>query len=395
MKAIKKKLSQYAAWPSLTDRDVHRLISEQIVTLFPTMSTGNTCDPQTVSDMVVKASADGAAIEGTCKALKTAPTGVTVRSYLNEALDVTALIELQSRVNAQLHGHLPRQLWRAPLALAIDLHDEPFYGKNPLLQAYACRSEAKAGTTWFYRVATVYVLHKGVPQTLGMLFVFREHTKLDIVLSLLCLVKTLRLGIQCLYLDKGFCGQAVVDYLDTTPYPAILACAIRGKTGGTRALCHGHKSYWTNYTFSAASAQAYTARLAVVRTYETKHGKRSAVWRLYVVLHLNVSDPNTIRARYRARFGVEGSYRCMRQTHAKTTSLNPAVRFFLLGVAFLILNLWVTLRWHFCQIPRRGGRKVNKKAYELQRHCQFLDRAIEGCYGTVATIQAEAIPLRP
>jgi putative transposase len=395
MKAVKKILAQYDAWPALSGRDVHRLLSEQLVTLFPTMPTGNSCDPQTVSDVVVKASVDGAAIEGTCQDLTTAPTGVTVRTYLNEALDVTTLTELQSAVNARLRDHLPRQLWRAPVSLAIDLHDEPFYGKDPLLRAYACRSEARAGTTWFYRVATVYVLHKNVPHTLGLLFVFREHTKLDVLLSLLCLVKALHLRLHCLYLDRGFCCQTIVDYLEAHAYPAILACAIRGKTGGTRALCHGRKSYWCTYTFSAGTPEAYTARLAVVRTYETRHGKRSAVWRLYVVVHLKVADPNTICARYRARFGVEGSYRCMRQTHAKTTSRNPAVRFFLLGVAFLILNLWVTLRWHFCQIPRRGGRKVNKPAYELQRHCKFLSRVIERRYDTVATIQAQAVPLRP
>ena len=395
MKALNKRLAQYEAWPTLSERDVHRLLSEQLVTLFPTMLTGDSCEPQTVSDVVVKASVDGAAIEGTCQALTTAPTGVTVRTYLNEALDVTSLTELQSAVNARLRDRLPRQLWRAPVSLAIDLHDEPFYGKDPLLSAYACRSEARAGTTWFYRVATVYVLHKKVPHTLGLLFVFREHTKLDVLLSLLCLVKSLRLRIHCLYLDRGFCGQAVVDYLEAHAYPAILACAIRGKTGGTRALCHGRKSYWIRYTFSAGTAVAYTARLAVVRTYETRHGKRSAVWRLYVVVHLKVADPNSICARYRVRFGIEGSYRCMRQTHAKTTSRNPAVRFFLLGVAFLILNLWVTLRWHFCQVPRRGGRKVNMYAYELQRHCQFLGHVIEQRYGALTTIQSQAVPLWP
>ena len=395
MKSTLKKLSQYAAWPSLTDRDVHRLISEQLTTLFPTMPTGDKCNVQTVSDIVVKASVDGAVIEGTCNDLNTAPTGLTVRTYLNEALSVTELTAWQCAVNVRLHEGLPDRLWHAPLALAIDLHDEPFYGKDPLLQAYACRSEAKAGTTWFYRVATVYVLHKGVPFTLGVLFVLREHTKLSMLQSLLGLVTSLGLRIQCLYMDKGFCGRAVVEYLETADYPAIIACSIRGKRGGTRALCHGRKSYWTDYTFSAGTPEAYTARLAVVRTYETKRGKRTAVWLLYVVIHVKVQDPNTIRARYRSRFGVEGSYRCMRQTHAKTTSRNPMLRFFLLGVSFLILNLWVTLRWHFCQIPRRGGRKVNKKGYELQRHRKFLSRVIAQLYDAVGVIQAQAVPLQP
>jgi putative transposase len=228
-----------------------------------------------------------------------------------------------------------------------------------------------------------------------MLFVLPEQLKSNLVQSLLQLVKRLRLRIDCLYLDKGFCEQTVIAYLKSSHYPVIIACPIRGKQAGTRALCHGRKSYFTTYTFGANTPQAYAVRLAVVRTYKTRHGKRSATWCLYVIIGLKVRDPNTIRARYRARFGIESSYRCMRQTHAKTTSRNPLLRFFLLGVAFLILNLWVTLRWHFCQIPRRGGRLVCKKGYELQRHCRFIRRAIEQLYDALHVIHAQVAPLQP
>lgn len=92
---------------------------------------------------------------------------------------------------------------------------------------------------------------------------------------------------------------------------------------------------------------------------------------------MTTKSPQTICSRYRSRFGIETGYRCMRQTHAMTTSRNPALRFFLLGVAFLILNLWVALRWRFCQRPRRGGGTVDKKAYELRRHCQFIAQIID------------------
>jgi len=394
MTSTSKKLAQYAAWPTLTDRDVYRVLSDQLTSMFPDMPAGYKCDAETVSDLVVKASVEGTTLEGTCADLTAAPTGETVRAYLNDALAVTELTEAQCAVNQRLQDRLPRRLWRAPLELAIDLHDEPFYGKDPLLQAYACRGEAQAGTTWFYRVATVYVLHHGVPCTLGVVFVLPEHTPQMLVQSLLALVKRLKIRVAGLYLDKGFCGRAVIEYLEAAGYPAIIACPIRGKQGGTRALCHGRKSYWTTHTFAAGTANAYSARLAIVRTYATDHGQRRATWCVYVVIHLKVSDPSIMRARYRARFGVEGSYRAMRQTHAKTTSRNPAVRFFLLGVAFLILNLWVIVRWHFCQVPRRGGRTVNQKAYELQRHQQFLRRAIERRYDSVSTIQAQVAPLQ-
>jgi putative transposase len=390
-----KKMPQYSSWPNLSDQDVHQAISKQLAQLIPDTIQGYKCDQSTVCDVVLKASVEGRAIEGTCNDLAAAPTGVTIRTYLNEVLPVTHLQVTERQLCAQLQTNLPHRLWRAPLSLAGDLHDEPFYGKTTHLRAYACRSEARDGTTWFYRVATVYAIHHGVPYTLALTFVLPEDTLVEVLKRLLQQVRGLGLQLNCLYLDKGFCVAPILEYLEKNGPPAILACAIRGKTGGTRALCRGQQSYFTMYTFAAGKYPAHTVRMAVVRTYAHKKGKRKAVWLLYVVIRVKVSNPQTIRARYRARFGIECSYRCMRQTHAVTTSQNPLLRFFLISVAFLLVNLWITLRWHFCQVPRRGGRSVNKKLYELQRQGHFLARVIEKLYGTVTTIQAQVEPLDP
>jgi len=377
----------------LSSKDVHRLISKQLSHLLSDTIDGYTCDRQTVSDIVVKASVTGAAIEGTCNALADAPTGMTVRTYLNNELSVTELQEIECAIRTRLQTDLPRRLWKRPLELAMDFHDEPFYGKDPTLRAYACRGEAHQGTTWFYRVATVYVVHHQIPYTLGIVFILPEYSVQDVLEALLHQVQSLKLRIRGLYLDKGFCVQPVIAFLKGKPYEVIIACPIRGRKGGTRALCKGRKSYFTEYTFYAGKPEAYTAPLAVVRTYEQRHGKRRAVWLLYVILNVSTKNPQTIRTRYRSRFGIETGYRCMRQTHAMTTSRNPALRFFLLGLAFLIINLWSVLRWHFCQIPRRGGRSIDKKAYELQRHRQFIAQVIDEKYHPLSCIYAQIVPL--
>jgi IS4 transposase len=130
-------------------------------------------------------------------------------------------------------------------------------------------------------------------------------------------------------------------------------------------------------TFNSGKAEAYTEQLAVVRAYKKRHSRCSAVWLLYVLVNVKTCNLQAIRARYRCRFGIETGYHCMRQTHAMATSRNPAVRFFLLGVALLIINLWSALRWRYCQKPRLGGRSLDKTGYELQRHCQFLAQFID------------------
>ena len=390
-----KFLARYPSWPHLCDRDVHQLISEQLHHFIPDTINCYTCDQQTVCDVLLKASVEGHAVEGVCNDLATAPTGVTIRGYLNDVLPVTHLKEVEEQLQIQLQANLPRRLWRTALDLAGDLHDEPFYGKTPQLRACACRGEARQGTTWFYRVATVYVIHHGVPYTIAVTFVLPADTLVEVLQRLLRQVEGLGFVVRCLYLDKGFCVAPVQAYLEQSGLPAILACAIRGKRGGTRALCQGKCSYFTDYTFPAGKYPGHTVRMVVVRTFTKKNGKRKATWLLYVLIHVKVNAPETIRARYRSRFGIETDYRCMRQTHARTTSQNPLVRFFLISLAFLLVNLWVTLRWHFGQVPRRGGRRVNKKRYELQRQSHFLARVIDERYGTVTSIAAQVAPIDP
>lgn len=383
--------------PTLSASEVRQTVSELIAEHLKLQANGYDCSAQVVTDVLVKASVEGGAIEGTCNDLEAVPTGHTVRNCLNEQLRPEDLTPIEERVNAALTADLPKRLWRIRLDLAADLHDEPFYGKTEALLAFACRGKAQLGTTYFYRVATLYHVHEGVPTTLAVTFVLPGETTLAVLQRLLARAKKLGLRWGCLYLDKGFCSIPVIRYLQRHRQSAIMACPIRGKKGGTRALCTGRKSYITTHTFCSAEYGSCGASVAVVRAFDTsrrRRQRRKARWLVYVLIHVDLR-PDQVRQRYRSRFGVDTSYRCMRATHAKTTSRNAALRFFLIALAFILVNVWITLRWRFCQVPRRGGRLVDKKHFELQRMVCFLRRSIENAYGTVNVIQAIAQPLDP
>jgi hypothetical protein len=45
---------------------------------------------------------------------------------------------------------------RGGLEVAIDTHDEPFYGKTRELRRYTCSGQAIVGTTHFFRIASAY-----------------------------------------------------------------------------------------------------------------------------------------------------------------------------------------------------------------------------------------------
>jgi hypothetical protein len=75
-----------------------------------------------------------------------------------------------------------------------------------------------------------------------------------------------------------------------------------------------------------------------------------------------------------------------------TTSRNPTYRFVLIALSFLLLNVWLHLRWCFTQLPRRGRRGLDTGRFPLTRFAKFLRRALERHYGYVQVIVAPAVP---
>lgn len=392
-----RKVKSHGPLPTLSMEDARQKVAQLLTDHLHLKIEGHTIDTQTVCDVLVKASVEGRAIEGTCNDLEEVPTGHTVRTYLNDQLRPTELADIEKQINAALTADVPSRVWKKRRLVVIDLHDEPFYGKTPELMKYACRGEAQKGTTYFYRVASLYVISKGVPVTLAVTFVLPEDSQIALLKRLLARARRLGLFWHCLLLDKGFCNIPTITYLQQARIPALIACPIRGKKKGTRALCGGRKSYLTTHQFKSAPYGTRNAKVAVIRCFNTsrrRQVRKKARWLVYVVLNLSW-QPHQVHTCYRSRFGIESSFRVMRDVHATTASRNAAVRFFLITLAFVLVNLWITLRLRLCQIPRQGGRLIDQKRLELQRMVHFLVRAIEQVYGTISVIYATAQPIDP
>lgn len=80
-----------------------------------------------------------------------------------------------------------------------------------------------------------------------------------------------------LYLDKGFCSGDIIRIFAAGP--------IRGKQGGTRALCQGRGSFTTDYTFTDGTS----ARLALVdtRVRDPKTKRKQRKWLAFVLVNLD------------------------------------------------------------------------------------------------------------
>jgi hypothetical protein len=372
----------------LTAEDVRQAVLNTLKDHLSLETEGYRCTTEMTLNVLLKAAVDHSSLEAACADLEQVASSNRLREQLNQALDVADLRRHEGELNAALASAIPAQLTRRGLDVAIDWHDEPFYGQTPELRTYVCRSQAKQGTTRFFRMATAYLMWRDVRLTLAMTYVLPEHSILDVVQRLLQRLTILGFSQMTLFLDKGFCCGDVLRYLQAHHQPAILACAIRGQTGGTRALCGGRHSYRTTYTFTDGTV----ADVAMVATLPRgQDGRRRRKWLMFVLVELDWS-PHICKARYRRRFGIECSYRQCRQVRIRTNSMNPALRFFCLGLTLVLVNVWIALRWAFARHLGRGPRRIDPDRFRFHRFIHFLMRAIERACGVVMSIPTHRSP---
>lgn len=372
----------------LKAKDVHTYAASVLKANLKIKADGYRCHTDMIIDILLKASAECSSVEAVCADLMNTADSNTVREYLNQALDVKKLRQQEEQANAALAECIPNALLGRHVELAIDFHDEPFYGKQKEIRNLTCSGQAKKGTTHFVRIATAYVIWRQVRLTLAVRYVLPEETSLETLKILLKRLKTLGVSAKILYLDKGFASTQIVNYLTAQKQPAIIANPIRGKKGGTRALCRGRSSYKALHTFTDGTQAILAMKASLV---PNQSGKRRRKWLSFIVILLEWSV-DKIYDEYRRRFGVECSYRLLRRIRATTTSRNPVLRFFLLSVGLILVNVWVFLRWEFARLMVRGPRRVDEALFRFHRFAKFLIRSIEKLYGTISAIHTFQSP---
>ncbi|MCC7019562.1 MAG: transposase [Ardenticatenales bacterium] len=303
----------------------------------------------------------------------------TLRAHLNRLASGDNVEELVRGINAQLLADLPAGLLSQRQEVSIDLHDMPYYGKHADMAPWVCRSQARAGTTRFVRIATIHVLRPGPRVTLAMVAVRPGMLNAAVITALVHPVRRARVRLSRIWLDRGFASVDVVQRLQDLRLSAVIAWPIRGKTGGTRALCKGTKTHQITHILGTDSGRFVPVQMAVVRGFGRRHDRKGkARWFLYAIVGRSL-DPASAHRLYRFRFGIEASYRALNRHRPRTSSRNIAVRVLLIAITLFIINAWTRAA---ALIPKRKPRlRARARPLRLQRFADVLRHAIEALLG--------------
>ncbi len=355
-----QKVKRLSAW------DIHNMMQESLQTHFALDRTDCDYEAQSIWDILIGASVERTTTETMCAVLEESPSANTVRNALKGVLpDNGQTDELEEQLNDALVWRLPKKMLTKPLPCAIDLVMIPYHGKHEEDDAIR-RGRAKSGTTHFHCYATLFTVKYNRRYTLALTLVRQSDKVLDVLTRLLERATKLSFKIKRLLLDREFDNNAVIDYLQAKTFPVIIPLKIRGKQGGTRALLKGRKSHIPTYTRNSTIYPTVTFTVHVVCKYSKGRYKRQGIFRFaYVVIGDLKLHPLQVYQEYRLRFGIETSYRLMNQVRARTTSRSPVIRFFYVGIALIMLNLWSFVKWLHLSVSQRDHRIILHRLFPL------------------------------
>ena len=297
-------------------------------------------------------------------------------------------METVQACNKMFQYQISRTKWRRrrkAYPLAVDWTDIPYYGKAKHL--WIVKGKAKAGTIYFHRYLTISVVKSKYRFILLIHPMRRSERKADKLSKLLIhfLTKARKLvRFHSVYFDRGFFASEIIRGLDAfRPKITYIMAAPRNKKikrltkkvedyykgrgrfpstveqiRVTRRRIHckaPHLGY--NFPTYLLGIHKYPVRLKIWKDWcTTKRGKRYL--RDFVYCTNSDRSPEAIHHAYKARFGIETSYRDLGMMRANTRSNQPQVRFFFFGVACVLYNAWVATNLNILS-PQKHPRKTS------------------------------------
>jgi hypothetical protein len=331
---------------TISSHEVHEWMLNWLVQARLLKDHGWLCKATVVWNIVLRAAARMTSIYAACRDLADAPSEQALLNALTDGLPKTLPV-LESRLHWALTGHLPRSLRQPQWQVAIDWHLVPYYGQPQKSRNELYYGQPRQGTSKFHAYATACIVQSGQRYTIALTWVRRHETTVKVLGRLLAQIRTIGLKIKRLLLDRAFFNVPVVEFLQAEQMPFLMPVVFRGRPPKKKRKATGLRwinkqpAGWYSHTLKSGKKQATLSVCVAYRTHRKgKDGKRKQRKLLYAAWRVT-GPPTEIRKRYRQRFGIESSYRQMRQARIYTCTRDPHLRLLFVAVALILRNLWV------------------------------------------------------
>jgi putative transposase len=381
---------------TITRRSVH-LYAESVCQRHIRLADhGPKCRASVLWALLFWAASRISSLAAACATLRDAPSDTAAHDALLATLPEHA--ELQRRLNRALRGDLPKALRRRKQPLAIDLKLVPYHGQPLNSEDEIYRSQARDGTSHFHAYATAYVICKGQRFTVALCSVRKGRPLHEVIRELLRQAAKANVRPRYLLLDRGFCSVAVIRYLQRAHCPFLMPLVLRGRKANhpkgpssSRVFATWKKSGWGRYTMTSGQKERATVRVCVkcrnLRGERGKHGREALVYGYGG--GLLPRSYQWVKETYRNRFGIETSYRQMEQARIRTSTRDPLLRLFYVGVALILRNVWAWLHWEILSHPCRGGRRIDLGQLTFRGMLLWLQHYAEEWLGVHDEIPAQ------
>ena len=339
---------------------------------------GRRCTPTVVWSIVLRAAARMSSVFAACRDLANAPSQQAVFDALQAGLPRTLRV-LERRLNWALIQSWPRRLQHRRWQVAIDWHLVPYYGQALKSRNEIYRCQRRQGTTHFHAYATACVVQYGQRYTLALTWVRRHESMVVVLRRLLARIRELAVKIKVLLLDRAFYAAPVIGLLQEQNLPFLMPVMFRGrraKKKNTRARKHGvrwikrQKAGRYRHTLKNGTKTVEFSVVVGYRTYVHPKRRRRTQQKLLFAAWRVQGAPTEIRERYRQRFGIESSFRQLRQARIYTCTRDPHLRLLFVAVALLLRNLWVWI--HATKLAEGRGPSMTLRL-DLLRFKRMLD----------------------
>ena len=330
------------------------------------------CTASVVLNIVLRAAARCISVSAACRDLANSPCDEAVMTAVEDGLPKTLTV-LERRLNEAMTCELPRRMRRRKWRVAIDWHLVPYYGQHQHSPNEIYYGKPKQGTKKFHAYASACIVEKGQRYTLALTWVRRHESMVTVLRRLVVRIREIGLKIKRMLLDRAFFNVPVVEFLQAENLPFLMPVMFRGRRPKNRRKATGlrwikqQSAGWYSHTMKNRKKQVTISVCVGYRRHRNrKDGKQVIQKLLFAAWRVNGS-PTEIREQYRKRFGIETSYRQMRQARIYTCTRDPHLRLFFLAIGLILRNLWVWI--HQTRLSEGTGKnfKVHLERLRFKR----------------------------